>query len=383
MFFGPSKAEARLEASKIESKEFMNEFGIPTSHSQVVASVSEIQSVLGQFQPPYVLKADGLAAGKGVAICQTEEELLKKAKEYFEDQIFGLAGTKALLEEFQEGWELSFLILTNGRDYIPLPLSQDHKRLGEGDVGPNTGGMGVVGPLKIDLELEACLHKQILKPSVEGLKSRNWDYRGILYVGVMVTSDGPKVIEYNVRFGDPEAQVILPLLDGDWGEVFRAVARGELPSVKWKSLYGACVVMAAEGYPESPVKGVEIQGEVFWESPLSYFLHAGTKFLPQDAEWALSGVKTSESRAKTARAKIARAKIARVKTKSAETAEKIESVERNQTGQWVTNGGRVLNSVALGSSMEEALERAYKQASQVTWSGVQMRRDIGYRLKNR
>ena len=326
--FGPGASGAQLEASKIYSKEFMGEFAIPTAYAEVVTSVSDVKRVLPNLTPPYVLKADGLAAGKGVAICETEEKLLKISQQYFEDRIFGEAGSKALLESFQEGWELSCLILTNGEDYIPLPLSQDYKRLGEGDRGPNTGGMGVVGPLNVGSELEARLHEEILKPSVQGLKSRNLDYRGLLYVGIMVTSEGPKVIEYNVRFGDPEAQVILPLLDGDWGEVFQSVACGRLPSIQWKPICTACVVMAAENYPQSPVRGVEIVGDVFFESPSSYFLHAGTK--------------------------------------------------RRGDGMWVTHGGRVLNAVAVGSSMKEALANAYEQARQVSWVGMQMRPDIGY-----
>ena len=330
--FGPSQAGAQLEASKVNSKEFMRQSGVPTAYSEVVASVSDVKKVLSNFTPPYVLKADGLAAGKGVTICRTKEDLLKSSQRYFEDKIFGEAGTKALLEQFQEGWELSCLILTNGEDYIPLPLSQDHKRLGEGDTGPNTGGMGVVGPLEVGEELKIRLHEEILKPSVRGLKNENLDYRGLLYVGIMVTPQGLKVIEYNVRFGDPEAQVILPLLNGDWGEVFQSVARGELPKIQWKPLYAACIVMAAENYPESPVRGTEITGDIFWESPSSYFLHAGAK--------------------------------------------------KNKSGEWVTNGGRVFNSVAIGSNVKEALKNSYKQADQVTWVGMQMRRDIGHHLKS-
>ena len=326
--FGPSQAGAQLEGSKILSKEFMKRWDIPTAPAEVVASVAEVKEYLKQFTPPYVLKADGLAAGKGVSLCSTEEELLERAKDYFEKKVFGEAGAKALLEQFQEGWELSVLILTNGENYIPLPLSQDHKKLNEGGKGPNTGGMGVVGPIKVSEKLKTQIHEEILKPSVEGLMRQNLDYRGVLYVGLMITNEGPKVIEYNVRFGDPEAQVLLPLLHGDWVDVFQSIARGKLPEeLEWKNLYVACVVMAAANYPESPVSGTPIVGDVFFETASSYFLHGGTK--------------------------------------------------KMEDGGWVTQGGRVLNALAIGSDMKEAIEKSYKQSHQVKWAGVQMRSDIG------
>ena len=326
--FGPSQAAAKLEGSKVYAKKFMSRWGIPTTKAKEVSCVLDIKKQLSHWEAPYVLKADGLAAGKGVTICQTKEDLLERAKQYFEKKIFGEAGTKALLEEFQEGWELSCLVLTNSKDYVCLPFVQDYKRLQEGDRGPNTGGMGVVGPLEIGAELKTNLHENILKPSVNGLKKEGLFYQGLLYIGVIVTPKGPKVLEYNVRFGDPEAQVIFPLLDGDWGEVFQKVARGDLPELHWKPFYTACIVMAAENYPKSPVQGTQIDGDIFFETPSSYFLHAGTK--------------------------------------------------KNEKGDWVTHGGRVLNAVAIGSNMTEALKNSYRQAHQVTWTGIQMRSDIGH-----
>ncbi|MCB0422004.1 MAG: phosphoribosylamine--glycine ligase [Bdellovibrionales bacterium] len=329
--FGPSQSGAQLEASKVFSKEFMQKYQIPTASFEIVSSVADVEASFHKFEPPYVLKVDGLAAGKGVYILKDAQELIAAAKEVFEEQKFGVSGNQALLEEFQKGWELSYLILTNGKDFQSLPLSQDHKRLKEKDQGPNTGGMGVVAPLEIDLELNQRIQDEILKPTVEGLCREGWMYRGLVYVGVMVTEQGPRVIEYNVRFGDPEAQVVLPLLDGDWGEVLWSVARGELPSLLWKPVFSACVVLAAEGYPEAPRKGVPIEGDLMFESPSSYFLHAGTCY-------------------------------------------------QSDTQKWETDGGRVLNAIGMGSSRLESIENAYKQAEHATWPGRQMRKDIGQKV---
>lgn len=330
LVFGPSQHAAQLESSKIFAKQFMKEAGVPTSDFKVVTSVEETMAAAGSFKAPFVLKADGLAAGKGVFICKTQEELKAHARSLFEEKSLGKAGDKAILEEFQDGWELSFLVLTDGRDYRPMPLSQDHKRLGEGDEGPNTGGMGVVAPLKIDPELEQQIHDEILTGTIRLLKNKGFLYRGVLYVGVIVTADGPKVLEYNVRFGDPEAQVVMPLLNGDWGEVMMAIAKGNLGELKWKPLATACVVLASEGYPENSVKGTVVEGDIQFQSPSSYFLHAGTS--------------------------------------------------RNEQGQWVTNGGRVLNAIGIGSNLKEAIDNAYMQAQKVSWQGVQMRKDIGQKV---
>lgn len=325
--FGPSREAARLEASKIFAKEFMIRAGVPTAPYVEVSSVAETLQAADKFTPPYVLKADGLAAGKGVYICKDRVELGQAARALFEEKALGPAGERAALEQFQEGWELSYLILTNGEDYQPMVLAQDHKRLKDGDEGPNTGGMGTVAPLQLDPELHQKIHDQILKPSVAHLKAMGLLFRGVLFVGVMVTPKGPSVLEYNVRFGDPETQTILPLMDGDWGLTMLAVAKGELPSLKWRPLSLACVVLAAPGYPDRPQKGVPIQGEIGFQTASSYFLHAGTSQTPE--------------------------------------------------GTWVTDGGRVLNAVGIGNSMAEALKNAYSQSSKVSWPGLQMRLDIG------
>ncbi len=329
---GPSQEAAQLESSKIFCKEFLKRAGVSSSRYKVVDSTQTCLVAAKDFCPPFVLKADGLAAGKGVFICKNVEELKARAEELFDSKSLGVAGNQALIEEFQEGWELSYLILTNGEDFKPLPLSQDHKRLLDRDEGPNTGGMGVVAPLRIDISLEENIQNQILSPIVAQLKKESLLYRGILYVGIMVSDHGPSVLEINVRFGDPEAQVLLPLLEGDWSDVFNSLARGQLVDMSWKPICSTCIVLAAQGYPEAPVKGVIIEGDVGFETSSSYFLHAGSEF--------------------------------------------------RQDGEWVTYGGRVLNAIGLGSDLKEAIQNGYTQASKVYWNGLQMRKDIGAKLLN-
>lgn len=324
---GPSQNAAQLEGSKIFSKEFMIRAGVPTAAHEVVDNVADTLRVAQKFTPPYVLKADGLAAGKGVFVCATLPELKAAAEDLFDKKILGVAGHRALLEQFQEGYELSYLILTNGVTHEALPVAQDHKRLSDGDEGPNTGGMGVVGPMMIDAGLRERIEKEIVQPSVRNLQGAGLLYRGVLYVGIMVTPKGPTVIEYNCRFGDPEAQIILPLLDGDWGYTFSRLAKGEMDKLSWKNMQMACVVLAAPGYPENAEKGVVIEGDLGHQTSVSYFLHAGTA--------------------------------------------------KSANGQWVTHGGRVLNAVGMGSSRAEALRAAYTQAKAATWKGIRMRKDIG------
>ena len=339
--FGPSQAAARLESSKVFSKEFMVEAGAPTARFHIVRTVEETDRAGRDFSPPYVLKADGLAAGKGVFICDTRAELLEAARELFEERLLGAAGDCALLEEFSKGYELSYLILTNGETFSPLILAQDHKRLRDHDQGLNTGGMGVAAPVHIPPELQKRIDSEIVRPILKTMKSRGLLYRGILYIGLMITENGPSIIEFNVRFGDPEAQVILPLLDGDWGDVFLSVAQGHVPTLSWRKQAAACVVLAAEGYPDTPVRNVPIEGlshdaliaapsKTLQQTSTQYFLHAGTR---HDSEHG-----------------------------------------------WVTAGGRILNSVGVGDNLRDAIARAYSQASLVRWPGMQMRRDIGAKL---
>lgn len=329
--FGPSQEAAKFESSKSYCKDFFIRHAIPTAKSYVVKSVEETMKYAETFSAPYVLKADGLAAGKGVLICQSLDELKAGSEDFFVKKLLGSSGETAVLEEFLDGWELSYLILTNGKEYRALPLAQDHKRLLDRDRGPNTGGMGAIAPIKIAETLETQIQNKILKPIMGGFIQDHVDYRGVLYVGIMVTADGPKVLEFNVRFGDPEAQVILPLLDGDWGEVFLEVAQGRLPDLRWKkNLYSACVVLASEGYPDAPKKDVVIEGNLFKQTSSSYLLHAGTRY--------------------------------------------------NEEGKWVTSGGRVMNSIGLGNSPAEALKQAYALIEFSKWPGMQFRRDIGEKV---
>ena len=327
LVFGPSARAARLEGSKLFAKEFMREGNIPTAPFQKVSSLSDTLKAVENFSPPYVLKADGLAGGKGVFICPTKKELEERARRLFEENIFGRAGKVALLEEFQEGVEVSVFLLTNGKDYRILPLAQDYKRRDEGGVGPNTGGMGAVAPLSLPEKLREEIETAVIRPTVEGLKKNRYEYRGVLYIGLMIGKNGPRVLEYNVRFGDPEAQVLLPLLDGSWRKVFSQVSRGELPPLKWKSLYSACVVLTAGGYPENPQKGAVIKGFLYHQTPYSYFLHAG--------------------------------------------------VGRNDDGRWAVTGGRALNAVAVGDTFEQALERVYRGPAKISYEGLHYRKDIG------
>ncbi|MDE0151522.1 MAG: phosphoribosylamine--glycine ligase [Bdellovibrionales bacterium] len=306
--FGPSQQASQLESSKIFAKEFMKRAGIPTAKYFVVQSLQDTLLQAKHFSPPYVLKADGLAGGKGVFICPDERSLKENAQKIFEDQIFGKAGEKALLEEFQEGTELSVFILTEGKDYCVLPLAQDYKKLHEGGKGLNTGGMGAVAPLNVGSEVWEDIEKNIVKTTIKQIEKDDLFYRGVLYIGLIQTAQGLKVLEYNVRFGDPECQVILPLLDMDAAQLFYDVAQGNLPSLKFNNLFSCCVVLSERGYPENPKKGELISSSLTKDSPTAYLLHAGTK--------------------------------------------------KSKEGYRV-DGGRVLNAIGVGLTKEQARKRAY------------------------
>ena len=326
--FGPSGAAAQLEGSKIFAKKFMKKYQIPTASYQVVSSVSEVLRESENFFPPYVLKADGLAGGKGVFLCSTVQELEEKAQDLFEKKVLGVAGERALLEDFQSGEELSVFIITNGKDYEILPIAKDYKRLYEGQKGPNTGGMGAIAPIKITNDLKQRIEDFIIKPSLEGLRANGTAYNGVLYIGLMIHRGIPKVLEYNVRFGDPEAQVLLPLLDGSWADVFYKIASGERVHLKWKKKHSICVVLASEAYPHHPVKGTVIEGSIYYKTPSCYFLHG-----------AIS--------------------------------------QRDKDKKWVVNGGRVLNVVSVGNSRDESIKETYEHLKKIYWKGVQYRKDIG------
>ena len=327
LVFGPSAKAAQLESSKLFAKQFMQKHNIPTSPYQAVHSSTEVLKQAGNFSPPYVLKADGLAGGKGVFICPSQKELKTAAAALFDQKIFGSAGEQALIEKFQHGKELSVFILTNGRDYTLLPLAKDYKQLYDQGRGPNTGGMGALAPILIPPPLMRKIKESIIQPTLEGLKKQKLFYRGVLYFGLMIDQNqNPQVLEYNVRFGDPEAQSLLPLLDGSWAEVFYKTAKGECPALKWRPVYSACVVLSAPGYPEKPVKGAVIEGNLLANSSDSWFLYGA---------------------------------LAKNKNK------------------WVTNGGRVLNAAAIGSTPQEALKKAYLQAKKIYFCGMHYRKDIG------
>lgn len=346
--FGPSREGARLEASKIHAKELMKASGVRTARSFVVKTVAETLAAAAVFRPPYVLKADGLAAGKGVFIEKTLEGLKSAAHFLFEEKGLGVAGESALLEEFSPGEELSFLVLTNGKGFISMPVARDHKRLLDDDEGPNTGGMGVVAPIPMEDGLLEKIERDVVAPVIREIEKRGFLFRGVLYFGLMLTPEGPSVLEFNTRFGDPEAQVLMTLLDENagpsWVNVLTEIADGKLPVAIWSETRSvACLVLAAEGYPDQPKKGVAISGLDFngelkamttRESEASYVIHAGTK--------------------------------------------------RGPSGGFVTNGGRVLNVVAYSDrGLQTVLQLAYAAAEKILWTGRQIRRDIGRSVLDR
>jgi phosphoribosylamine--glycine ligase len=321
---GPSKNAAQLEGSKIFAKKFMQDGNVKTADAVIVSSVDETLAAAETHQAPYVLKADGLAAGKGVFICKNLNELKVAAEDLFVHQKLGEAGQTALLEKNLAGHELSYLVLTNGFAFQTLPLAQDHKRLFDDNLGPNTGGMGTVAPLKISEQLNTQIIKKIIEPSIEQLKKEKMVFRGILFVGVMVVNNEPYALEYNVRFGDPETQVILPLIENDLGRLFFRLANGELDSIITKDMNAFCIVNAAPGYPDQVQKNVPL--ELPANENEAYILQAGTREL---------------------------------------------------NGQLVSSGGRVLNIVALDSDFEKARMKAYELNDKIKFDGRQFRTDLG------
>jgi phosphoribosylamine--glycine ligase len=325
---GPTKAAARLEGSKSFAKEFMNKYGIPTARYEVIPNVRKGSYVLTHWTGRCVLKADGLAAGKGVKVCENTAETKEFLYELMEKEVFGAAGSTAIVEECLEGPEVTVMAFCDGKTLSPMPASQDHKRLEEGDKGPNTGGMGAYAPAPLaTAELQAQIEKTVFQPFLKGLQAEKFDFRGIIYFGLMITPKGPQVLEFNVRFGDPETQVVLPLLETDLVDVLGAVADQKLAStpVKWNKQNALTVVLAAAGYPASPEKGQPIRGikEATGEGVQVY----------------CAGVEGA--------------------------------------GTWKTAGGRVLAVTGVGSSFDEARRRAYKAVEKISFPGMQYRKDIG------
>ncbi len=326
---GPTRAAAELEGSKVFTKEFCLRHGIPTARAAVTRGRDEAAAAVKKLGVPVVFKADGLAAGKGVSVCRTRDEADAAIVRYFEERAFGAAGEKVLVEECLEGEEVSFMVLADGAAILPLASARDYKRLGDGDQGPNTGGMGAVSPVPLESGLAATILRTIVHPTVAGLASEGRSYRGVLYAGVMVTRDGPKLLEYNCRLGDPETQAILPRLDGDLLPLLRATVSGELGAQRaaWKREAAVCVVLAAGGYPATPQRGEPIAGlGDALAQPGALVFHAGTAI---------------------------------------------------RDGGLVTAGGRVLSVVGRGATPAEAAEVAYGAVAKVSFAGMQHRRDVG------
>ena len=326
--FGPRKYAATFEGSKAFSKEFMVRHNIPTAKYKEVNSFEEACEAIKEFSYPLVIKADGLAAGKGVVICEDEDLAVSTLDSMMNLGALDNAGKKVVIEEFLTGVECSLLCFTDGNSIVPMVLSKDHKQIYDGNVGPNTGGMGTVSPNPfMDESMMGNLNEDILIPFVEGLKKDSIDYRGVIFIGLMVENGKAKVLEFNVRFGDPETQSILLRLDSDLFEIMEAVSNKELDKVevKWKDEYVACLVLASAGYPGSYEKGKVITGLDQVSEDIIVF-HAGTKEVNSNI---------------------------------------------------VTNGGRVLNVCALGYSLEDVREKVYKAQEAINFEGKYFRKDIG------
>lgn len=328
--FGPSRAAAQLEGSKGFTKDLCTRAGIPTAGYLRTTSLAEASAALARFTPPYVLKADGLAAGKGVVIAATRAEAEAALAEMFGGR-FGDAGAEVVIEEFMEGEEASFFALTDGATILPFGTAQDHKRVGDGDTGPNTGGMGAYSPAPV---LTPVLHGEVLEkiiaPTVQTLAAEGTPYCGVLFAGLMLTADGPRLIEYNCRFGDPECQVLMMRLESDLGELMLACATSSLaaqPPVRRSTQAALTVVMAANGYPGTPEKGSLIDLGTA-ETDGAKVFHAGTAL---------------------------------------------------KDGALVANGGRVLNVTAMAASVTEAQAKAYAAVDRIAAPGLFCRRDIGWR----
>lgn len=326
--FGPSKGAARLEGSKQFAKEIMEKYNIPTAKYEVFTDVHEAKNYIEQEGAPIVIKADGLAAGKGVVVAQTVEEAKAAVEDMLSNNRLGEAGHSVVIEECMVGEEASLLAFVDGEHIVPMVAAQDHKRIFDGDMGPNTGGMGAYAPAPVlTEELKEQAMKEILLPMVEAMKQEGYPYQGCLYTGLMMTANGPKVVEFNARFGDPETQVLLPLLDSDFGNIVEACATGTLHEelVHWKKGSVACVVMASAGYPESSHKGDVIHGPLEVETD-SWIFHSGTDFVD---------------------------------------------------GAYQTAGGRVLGVTAFGDQLKTALTKAYHRVEAIHFDGEQYRTDIG------
>ena len=334
--FGPNKAAAQIEGSKGFSKDLMARYNIPTAAYQSFTDHAQAVAYIRKQGAPIVVKADGLAAGKGVIVAMSEEQAIAAVDDIMLDQVFGDAGASVVIEEFMDGEEASFFAFTDGKNILPLASSQDHKRVNDNDEGPNTGGMGAYSPAPVVTdELYKVIVDTIVKPTVDGMAKDGCPYSGILYVGLMIKDGKPRVVEYNARFGDPEAQPLLMRMKSDIVPVLQACARGKLEqdSIEWHDKAAVCVVMASGGYPASYEKGLPISGlaDAAKIDDLMVF-HAGTAL---------------------------------------------------KDGDIVNQGGRVLGVTGLGDSVREAIDKAYVGVKVIHWDNVHYRNDIGARALNR
>jgi phosphoribosylamine---glycine ligase len=327
--FGPDRRAAQLEGSKSFAKEILSENNIPTAAFAAFTDPAAAKQYLAQQQPPYVVKADGLAAGKGVLICADRAEAETAIDDILIRKLFGQAGAKLVIEEFLEGEEASFMVLTDGEHILPLASSQDHKRIFDGDLGPNTGGMGAYSPAPV---VDTSVHRQILDdilaPLLGGLKQKGIVYRGVIYVGLMIGQDGPKVLEFNARLGDPECQPLMMRLKSDILPLLEAATEGNLDEIKpeWYEDCAVCVVLCAKGYPGSYEKGQEIRGlDTLKNWQDGFVFHAGTT---------------------------------------------------REQGRWLISGGRVLGVTARGRNIEDAVARVYEAVEKIQWDGMHFRKDI-------
>jgi len=335
--FGPTRYASMLEGSKIFAKEMMKRWNIPTAQFEVFDDYKQACIYAQTRQLPFVVKADGLAAGKGVTVCYTRKEALQAIKDAMVEKRFGTSGQRVIIEDCLKGEEASIIVVSDGKNVVPLATSQDHKRVLNGDRGPNTGGMGAYSSAPVVTpELEHRIMDEIIYPIIRGMASKKRPYKGVLYAGIMVTSQGPKVLEFNVRFGDPEIQAILPRMKSDLVELMERSIDGRLRDYApvWDKRSCVCVVMASGGYPGSYEKGKEIKGlEKTRRMKDIVVFHAGTKsILP-----AGFGKRT----------------------------------------KYLTNGGRVLNVAGLGDTIERAIKRTYEGVAKITFENMHYRKDIG------
>ncbi|HUS60252.1 MAG TPA: phosphoribosylamine--glycine ligase [Nevskiaceae bacterium] len=329
LIFGPSKKAAQIEASKVFAKRFMKKFKIPTADFKVFSDYQKAKQYLKNCQFPVVLKADGLAAGKGVFVCQTNQQAFKALKKIMVEKKFGSAGKRLVIEKCLTGFEVSVIAFTDGQTILPLLAAQDHKSIFDGDKGPNTGGMGAYAPTPlVNRQMMSQIINQVLKPTVLGMKKINQPYKGVLYAGLMLTNEGPKVLEFNCRLGDPETQPQLMLLKSDLVDLMLACNKGQLKNKKisWYSGFSVCVTLASKGYPLSYEKGFEIRCLPKRQLPTVQIFHAGTK------------------------------------------------LEKNLV---VTNGGRVLGVTSRAPTLKQAIKKAYLQVEKIKFKNKYFRTDIG------